>query len=654
MSAHQLPPALQPASSTTQQQQSLPNETPTKKPIQDQMLAGLLVQAQANPVIDTESGKSMEYRELLRHPKYKKAWNISAANEFGRLAQGIGGRIKGTNTIYFIHPSKIPYGRIITYGRFVCQVRPQKEEENRTRLTVGGNLITDYPGSVTTKTADMVTVKCHINSTLSTPNAKAVCMDIKNMYLGTPLDRWEFMKIAITDIPEEVIKEYNLRSLVKNGYVYVEIRRGMYGLPQAGILANKLLAKRLAKHGYCQTKHTPGLWRHRFRPVSFTLIVDDFLVKYVGREQALHLKNAIETYYEATTDWDANLYGGVHIKWDYENRDAYLSMPGYITSARHKFHHKLPAKPQHAPHKAKTPQYGVKVQMTDPPDETPKCNKQIINLIQQIIGCVLFYGRAIDSTLLTALSTLSSEQAQATEQTKEAVDMLLDYCATHPDAVLRYMASDMILKVHSDGSYLSETKARSRAGAHFYLGNNNDKLEINNGAILNIAAIIKNVMSAASEAELSALFQACKEAVPIRIALEEMGHPQPATPVQVDNSTACGIVNDTVKQTRSSHMDMRFYWVRDRINQGQFHVYWAPAALNLADYFTKHHPPTHHQRMRPIYLYTKSSPRFLPMTGPTSLRGCVDPRTRADPLTDRPAPSLARDNRIASRSPVLI
>ena len=94
----------------------------------------------------------------------------------------------------------------------------------------------------------------------------------------------------------------------------------------------------------------------------------------------------------------------------------------------------------------------------------------------------------------------------------------------------------------------------------------------------------------------------------IRTVLEEMGHPQAATPIQTDNACAAGIVNDTVKQRRSKAIDMRFYWVKDRVNQGQFIVYWQKGADNLADYFTKHHSLAHHRLMRSRYLLELHKP----------------------------------------------
>ena len=119
---------------------------------------------------------------------------------------------------------------------------------------------------------------------------------------------------------------------------------------------------------------------------------------------------------------------------------------------------------------------------------------------------------------------------------------------------------------------------------------------------------MREVLSSAAEAELGALFHNGKEACPLRIALEELGHPQPATPMATDNNTASGIATDTVKQKRSKAIDMRFYWIRDRVRQGQFQIYWSKGQTNRADYFSKHHPASHHQAIRSTYLYSPTNP----------------------------------------------
>ena len=144
----------------------------------------------------------------------------------------------------------------------------------------------------------MVSAKIMWNSVISTPGAKFGGADIKNMYLETPLDRYEYMRMPLKLFPDNIVEHYNLKEKALNGYVYMEIQRGMYGLPQASILANKLLQKRLGQHGYFEVQHKPGLWKHVSRPVWFNLCVDDFGVKYIGDENLKHLFQALrnETY----------------------------------------------------------------------------------------------------------------------------------------------------------------------------------------------------------------------------------------------------------------------------------------------------------------------------------------------------------------------
>jgi len=214
---------------------------------------------------------ALEYRHLIKSEKYSRIWERSFANELGRLFQRIR-NIPGTETCFFIQKSQVPKHKCATYGRIVCNVCPQKEEIYRTRLTVDGNLI-DFPGNKSTPTVDLLTAKLLINSTISTPGAVFLGIDLANFYLNTLMAKPEYMRLRLDIIPKEIIIKYNLQDLVNDeGWVYVEIRKGMYGLPQAGIIANQLLKKRLAEKGYYQCQHTPGLWRHmaqyRFLPRS--------------------------------------------------------------------------------------------------------------------------------------------------------------------------------------------------------------------------------------------------------------------------------------------------------------------------------------------------------------------------------------------------
>ena len=148
-----------------------------------------------------------------------------------------------------------------------------------------------------------------------------------------------------------------------------------------------------------------------------------------------------------------------------------------------------------------------------------------------------------------ALSSIAIEQSKGTTNTMDKAKQVLDYLTTYPDATIRFRASGMIMNVHSDASYLSELDARSRACGHFFMGwtpKNGDPIKLN-GAFFTLCAILRFVVASAAEAELGALFLNCKEGMIFRLTLEELGHPQPKTPIHCDNATAVGIANNTVK-----------------------------------------------------------------------------------------------------------
>jgi hypothetical protein len=181
---------------TTKQQAIHEDISPARKEVEQALAAG---------VMDKNTGKILQYCQLLHHPTLKQAWTKSSANEFGRLAKGVGGRIKNpTETIRFIKYKDIPKDRQrdITYGSFVCSMRPEKiDEPNCTRLTVGRDKI-NYPGEVATPTAEMLVTKILFNSVISTRGAKFMTIDISNFYLNTPLKRPEYIRVKITDLPE--------------------------------------------------------------------------------------------------------------------------------------------------------------------------------------------------------------------------------------------------------------------------------------------------------------------------------------------------------------------------------------------------------------------------------------------------------------------
>ena len=162
----------------------------------------------------------------------------------------------------------------------VYKVRPQKEDPNHTRITIGGNCIY-YQGDVGTPTASLKLFKLILDSVLSRQGLLYAAFYIKNFYLNNPLNQPKYVKIRLSNILQEFIYKYELETCTRDGWVYFKILKGVYVLPQAGKLANDILRKRLSTDVYYEAATTPGLWLHKWVPIILSLIVDDFGIEYV-------------------------------------------------------------------------------------------------------------------------------------------------------------------------------------------------------------------------------------------------------------------------------------------------------------------------------------------------------------------------------------
>ena len=534
----------------------------------------------------------------------------SLTNEWDRLADGKLNRVKGTKTIEFISAAQVPSGRKVTYGNFVCDHRPLKTEPNRVRLTVGGDKL-DYPFDASSPASNMIDAKLLLNSTISDAHrgARFMSADLKDFFLNTSMERAEYMKIQFKYFPQAIRTAYNLEHLVTSqGWIYIKIKKGMYGLKQAARIAYDLLKRRLATHGYTPCKENINFWKHQWRPTKFSLCVDDFGIKYFHKRDADHLLTALNKYYKITTDWTGANYLGLTITWNYNAGWVDISLPDYIKKVLHKFQHSTPTKIQHAPHQWTEPVYGKTRQYAIEKDTDPTLNPTDKKLVQQISGNLLYYARAIESSILPALNEISHSQATPTSNTMQKCKMLLDFCATHPTPTIRFNASDMILHVDTYAAYLVLPGSKSRIAGYFYLSNHppfsRTPTPCINGAIHVECKTLKHVVASAAEAETGGLFINSQLAIPIRQSLEALGHIQPPTPIKTDNSTAYKFVHNDMKQKISKSWDMRFNWLRDRsIIQKLLNIYWAKGTNNWADYFTKHHVPSHHRGIRPLYIY---------------------------------------------------
>jgi hypothetical protein len=348
------------------------------------------------------------------------------------------------------------------------------------------------------------------------------------------------------------------------------------------------------------------MWEHKTRRTKFCVCVDDFGIKYYTHEDAMHLLNAIGKSYDYTVDWTGSNYCGLHIVWDYEAGRVNISMPGYVKKALNRLQHTPHTSPQHSPHQHVPIQYGEKGcrQFAPGVDTSRPLSAKETTELQSTVETFLYYGRAVDSSILPALNSLAREQSKPTENTKRKAQRLMDYLATYPNASIQYEASNMILHVDSDAAYLVAPKARSRIAGYYYLTDiacptTSAKL---NGAVQVECKTLRHVVTSAAEAEVAGVFHNTQMAIPIRRMLEKLNHIQPPTPIKTDNSTATGFIYDNIHQKRSKSWDMRYYWLRDRILQKQFKFFWEKGESNHADYFTKHHATIYHRATRSKYI----------------------------------------------------
>ena len=426
-----------------------------------------------------------------------------------------------------------------------------------------------------------------------TEDASWMTMDIKDFYLGTPMEVKEYMRIMLDQMPEKSRSKYITKGLVKDGCVLAEISKGIYGLAQAGLLAQNRLVDHLAKNGYLRlSEDHPCLFRHCDGGITFCLVVDDFGVMYKKRKDVDRLLRVLEELYTVKTDWDGSTYIGFSIEHDKKNRIFSLSMPTYIEEAAKRFNIGTPCEELHSPYLEHVRDITV-------------CDSQEKKRIQQIIGVLQYYARAIDPTILTVITKLASEQAKATKGTLKAAEHVIKYALSRPKPTIHFYPSNMKLICYSDASYLTESEGRSRMGGYLFLGSGEDT-NLLNGPILCTSSIIDVVVSSAAESEYAAAYNNAREAAYIRLTLEALGYCQGSTPVITDNSFVNAVTNGECKQRRSKAMDMRFNWLRDRVKQGQFEVSWCRGKHNIADYFTKELPPEHFKQLRKHVLPEKS------------------------------------------------
>lgn len=561
--------------------------------------------------VDDATGQAINLRQESK-PGHAKApgWCQARIEELQRL-------LVTTDCIEAMRVSERPRdGAIVSYVAWAASYKYDGDMNPiyRIRGAFGGNLLKNqYVGKTAAETASLPAFKILLNAVLSTRGAKFMTIDLKDMYLQSTLEQEEYVAIPVSEIPDASMERHNLRDKVRNGKVYFRVKKAMYGLPQAGYIAQQDLGKLLKANGFYECPRTPQVFRHETRNLTMSIVVDDFGVLYLKKEDVDWLLGVLGTKYELKVDWAGELYIGITLQWDYEARTCRMSMPDYIRKGVSRFLGESAATTlRHSPAEYKHFAYGN--QTAPEQDDTAPLSKDRIKRVQAIVGYFLYYARAVDPTMLVALGQIASSQTRATEKVEAACTHFLQYAATYPNATIVYRSSDMVLRIVTDASFFSEPDPNgmgTRMGGVHMLGDKDDETRLN-GMIETLCKLIDVVPASVAEAELASQFYNMKMAAETRLTLEDFGFPQPPTPVECDNQCAVGIANRDVKQKRSRAMDVRFHWVADRVKQGQFVITWKKGSQNLADYFTKIHPPKHHRATRSNFVCDK------PLTGRTT------------------------------------
>ena len=348
--------------------------------------------------------RPLTYRATRTSPDLN-LWRIEESNEIIRL-------IETTATMDWFDFRLKPTNRTASYynPQVKVKVAPDGTLHRRVRGTYGGN-VTDYSGLRASWTADMQTVKLLLNATVS-EGANLCTLDIKDFYLGSDLEHDEYMWLTRAQVPPDLVERYGSRIIWSGDKTLVRIKKGLYGLPQAGRLAHDKLTKLLAKHGY-STTNTPCLFQHATNGISFTLVVDDFLIKWQDRKTLEHLFSAIREEYKFDVDEEATKYIGMTLAYDKVKRTITLSMPGYVAAALRRFNVVPAPKPTHSPAKFDPILYGQPIQYATR-DTSPPVSESEATFIREVIGVFLYYARAVDPTMLPTLSKLSLGQGVPT------------------------------------------------------------------------------------------------------------------------------------------------------------------------------------------------------------------------------------------------
>lgn len=521
-------------------------------------------------------------------------------------------------------------------SRYVLVARdknlPDGSHKAKMRGTFDGSTST-YAGPVAADTADILLVRAHWHACLARGWHRAT-VDISAFYVGTPMDHDEWMEIRLSQLPQDLAQSDRIRRLCRGDRLLVRVRKGIYGLPQAGRLARERLVKHLTTAGYHEHPHVPSLFSHASGRLRFVLTVDDFDVGYERQEDFDHLRDHLAGLYSITFDLEGRRYLGIDTAYDRQAGTLRLSMDTYYAEALDCLGVKRKGQPPGIPMPHTPPAYGKRGPQFAYSDSSPDASSEEQKYLQRCIGTWLYAARWVDPILLPALSRLATQQTAPTRRTMADLDLLLQYIAWTPPPAQTLRRTEMLLIGAADASFASEPGSRSRAGGILWVGNRDGSVH---APLLCISALIPIVVASAAEAEYAALYKTGTSTIWARTVLDALGFPQassPGTPLLTDNDCAKAIANRTCKLRRTKALDVRLHWTRDRVDRGLFRMLRCAGPANPADFLTKGHAASHLREVRPMFVDTPPDTvsAFLPLAQtPEQLRASrrVPPSTES-------------------------
>ncbi len=289
-----------------------------------------------------------------------------------------------------------------------------------------------------------------------------------------------------------------------------------------------------------------------------------------------HFTQTLTMLYQVKVNWCGTKYLGMTIDIDRVKRHVTLTMPGYVDRLLQRVRPDG-VKAASTPAIYTSPNYANPGAQRANIDESPPATEAQKKLLQSVVGTLLYYSRAVDPSICTAVQELGSIQSKPSENDMLKMERLLQYVSKHRNNGIRFYASNMCLQFMSDASYLCQPRARSVFGCFNYLGDRNAI----NGPISCGSWMISCVVALVAETELAGGFQAAQISVQHRRILHDLGYPPPPTLLRMDNTVALGLAQGSLNKKRSKSMDMRFFWLIDRVAQKQFIVDHIPGIWNI-------------------------------------------------------------------------